>query len=247
MKNKYQIIELCIIFLLTLIFNLTCNTLTHDEVWNYGFAYNIANGLIPYKDFNMVITPLFPILGAIFMTIFGKNLVIYHIFNAIICTWIFYYMKKNNSKSYYIPYFILLFNALPNYSLFCILLLYILMDMENKKTENSVFFNDEIFLFSFSYYIVFFVVIYYVIKVICKSYGFNVKKFFSILLEGVLGTLLASVVLIPSLLFTISNPRINSNFTLISSLKYSSLIKTINEVYNLSPVLFSYKNKKLIN
>lgn len=136
MKNKYQIIELCIIFLLTLIFNLMCNTLTHDEVWNYGFAYNIANGLIPYKDFNMVITPLFPILGAIFMTIFGKSLVIYHIFNAIICTWIFYYMKKNNSKSYYIPYSILLFNALPNYSLFCILLLYILIDMENKKTND---------------------------------------------------------------------------------------------------------------
>ena len=136
MKNKYQIIELCIIFLLTLIFNLMCNTLTHDEVWNYGFAYNIANDLIPYKDFNMVITPLFPILGAIFMTIFGKSLVIYHIFNAIICTWIFYYMKKNNSKSYYIPYYILLFNALPNYSLFCILLLYILMDMESKKTND---------------------------------------------------------------------------------------------------------------
>ena len=38
--------------------------------------------------------------------------------------------------------------------------------MENKKTENSVFFNDEIFLFSFSYYIVFFVVIYYVVFVI---------------------------------------------------------------------------------
>ena len=31
------------------------------------------------------------------------------------------------------------------------------------------------------------------------------------------------------------------------NIKYSSLIKTIKEVYNVSPVLFSYKNKKLIN
>lgn len=72
-----------------------------------------------------------------------------------------------------------------------------------------------------------FIVIYYLIKIICKSYTFNVKKFFSILLEGVLGTLIASVVLIPSLLFTISNPRINNSFTLISSLKYSSIINYI--------------------
>lgn len=72
-----------------------------------------------------------------------------------------------------------------------------------------------------------FVVIYYIVKVICKSYVFDLKKFFNILLEGVLGTLLASVVLVPSLFFTISNPRISNGFTLSSSLKYSSLINYI--------------------
>lgn len=135
-KNKYQIIEFSTIFVLTLIFNLMCNVLTNDEVWNYGFSYNIATGLIPYKDFNMVITPLFPMLGALFMIIFGKNLVVYHIFNSIICTSIFYYMKKYNPKSYYITYSILLSFSLPNYSLFCILLLYILMNMEDKKSND---------------------------------------------------------------------------------------------------------------
>lgn len=72
-----------------------------------------------------------------------------------------------------------------------------------------------------------FVVIYYIVKVICKSYVFDLKKFFNILLEGVFGTLLASVVLVPSLFFTISNPRISNGFTLSSSLKYSSLINYI--------------------
>ena len=67
----------------------------------------------------------------------------------------------------------------------------------------------------------------YIVKVICKSYVFDLKKFFNILLEGVLGTLLASVVLVPSLFFTISNPRISNSFTLSSSLKYSSLINYI--------------------
>jgi len=43
-QHKYQIIELIIIFILTLISNLVCLTMTGDEVWNYGFAYNIATG-----------------------------------------------------------------------------------------------------------------------------------------------------------------------------------------------------------
>ena len=57
-KNKQQILELIIIFIITILFNLLCNGMERDEIWNYGFSYNIATGLIPYKDFNMVITPL---------------------------------------------------------------------------------------------------------------------------------------------------------------------------------------------
>ena len=33
-----------------------------DEIWNYNFARNVADGLIPYKDFNMVTTPLLPFI-----------------------------------------------------------------------------------------------------------------------------------------------------------------------------------------
>lgn len=135
-KHKYQIINLILIYIITVLFNLICNDMTCDEMWNYGFSYNISNGLIPYKDFNMVITPLFPYLGAIFLLLFGKNFIIYHIFNGIICTSIFYYMKKNNPKSYYLPYAILLSFSLPNYSLFCLLLLYIIMGLE-KKNKND--------------------------------------------------------------------------------------------------------------
>lgn len=136
--NKYQILELIIIFLITLLYNLICSTYSGDEIWNYGFSYNISTGLIPYKDFNMVITPLFPMLGAIFLNIFGKSLLIYHIFNSIICTLIFYYMRKSIPKNYYIVYMLFLLNAYPSYNIFCILLLYILMIMEDKKTNDYI-------------------------------------------------------------------------------------------------------------
>lgn len=136
--NKYQTLELIIIFLITLAFNLFCIEITMDETWNYGFSYNIANGLIPYKDFNMVITPLFPIIGAIFMSVFGKSVIVYHVFNALICTTIFKFFKDNNHKSYYLIYSIFLFFSLPNYNVFLILLLYILMMLEKRKTNDYI-------------------------------------------------------------------------------------------------------------
>ena len=135
-EKKYQILELIIIFIITLLFNLVCNQFNLDELWNYGFSYNISKGLIPYKDFNMIITPFFPILGALFLIIFGKNLLVFHIFNSLVCTTIFYYMKKFIPKYYYMIYAILLSYSFPNYNIFCILLLYILMNMENKKTND---------------------------------------------------------------------------------------------------------------
>lgn len=135
-KNKRLVLELILIFILTTIINLLCITMNHDEIWIYGFSHNIASGLIPYKDFNMIITPLFPLLGSLFLYILGKNIVVFHIFNSLICTSIYYFMKKTHPKTYQIIYGILLFFSLPNYNLLCLLLLYILINMENKKSNN---------------------------------------------------------------------------------------------------------------
>ena len=135
-KNKLIILEIIIVFILTLLFNLMCNPISNDDVWNYGFSYNILNGLIPYKDFNMVITPLYPYIGSLIMLIFGKNIIVYYTFGAIIGTSIFYYLKKQNSKSYYFIYAILLFFSMPGYNLFCLLLLYIIMSLEKKQKND---------------------------------------------------------------------------------------------------------------
>ena len=43
-----------------------------DELWNYNFARNVFDGLIPYRDFNMVQTPMFPIIASIGLKIFRK-------------------------------------------------------------------------------------------------------------------------------------------------------------------------------
>ena len=61
------IIFIFIIILAGIIFTRPIEDL--DELWNFNFARNIANGLLPYKDFNMVQMPLLPIVcGAILFT-----------------------------------------------------------------------------------------------------------------------------------------------------------------------------------
>jgi len=137
-QNKYQIIESTIISITVLIFTLVFNNFSLDEVWNYGFAYNISSGLIPYKDFNLVITPLYPFICSMFMTLFGKNIIVYYVFNAITTTTLYYYIKKHNKNNYYIIYTLLLTLIAPNYNLFCILLLYIILTLEDKKSNDYI-------------------------------------------------------------------------------------------------------------
>lgn len=138
-NKKKLIIELIIIYIITLTFNLTCLELQLDEIWNYGFAHNLATGLIPYQDFNMIVPPLYPFLGSIFLYIFGDTLVSFHIFVALICTLIYYYMKKMAPGIHYLAYELLLFFLQPSYNLFCLLLLFILMNLEDRKEKK---YND---------------------------------------------------------------------------------------------------------
>lgn len=50
-----------------------------DEIWNYNFARNIADGLIPYRDFNMLQMPLSPMIGAFALVILGNQLIVMRI------------------------------------------------------------------------------------------------------------------------------------------------------------------------
>ena len=43
------------------------------QVWAdsayYGFAYNVSMGLVPYRDFNMVVTPLYTFILSFFINV----------------------------------------------------------------------------------------------------------------------------------------------------------------------------------
>ena len=133
---KYLIFIL--IFIFVLVFNLVISQLGMDEIWNYGFSYNIANGLIPYKDFNMVITPFYPMFMALFMII-SKSLILFHMINSLIITILVFIIHKLTKEKVYIVIPLLIFPLCiiqPNYNVF-ILFLFILLIYLEKENKND--------------------------------------------------------------------------------------------------------------
>ena len=84
-KTKAKLIDISFIIITIILFASTVlprNLENLDEIWNFNFARNIANGLLPYKDFNMLQTPLLPfILGGI-LKLFGQELFVIRIIST---------------------------------------------------------------------------------------------------------------------------------------------------------------------
>ena len=92
---KKKVLLYLTLFCIFLVWNLLLVPLNLDEVWNYGFAHNIYSGLIPYKDFNMILTPFYPFLMSLPFHLFGSSMLVFHIEQAIIllfCFSFFHYL-----------------------------------------------------------------------------------------------------------------------------------------------------------
>ena len=70
---------------------------------------------------------------------------------------------------------------------------------------------------------VIFLFIYYIVKIIVKEFKFSISNFISILLEGILGSFITMFMLFPTFLFTIGNSRLQSSWTFIQAIKFSSI------------------------
>lgn len=130
--KKKDILILIIIFIYTGIL-ITYSNADNDLIWNYGFSYNFANHLLMYKDYNMVITPLYPFLGGILMRILGNNFLIFNLYNTILSTILYYYLYKKYPHTF-IPSIILIsFILRPSYNFLVIFLVLILLNIKEEK------------------------------------------------------------------------------------------------------------------
>lgn len=55
-----------------------------DELWNYGFANNVVNGLLPYRDFNILQTPFSCLVNSVFLRVFGRHLLVIRLAGALL-------------------------------------------------------------------------------------------------------------------------------------------------------------------
>lgn len=94
-KEKIYNTLLYILILCNVLSIILLNPLNNlDEIWNYNFARNIKNGLVPYKDFNMVITPFLSIVCGIILKITTDELIVMRFLAAILCSSIIYVTYK---------------------------------------------------------------------------------------------------------------------------------------------------------
>lgn len=126
----------CFLFVLFLTWNLIIQPINIDEIWNYGFAHNIYQGLVPYRDFNMILTPFYPFLMSLPFFVFGSSMLVFHIGQALIltttCFFLFQLFQKRAWLILLFFFFPLAFSY-PNYNLFLFFLYVIVLFLEERK------------------------------------------------------------------------------------------------------------------
>ena len=112
-KKEICLFVAIVLFISSQILPSTVNNL--DEIWNFNFARCISNGLIPYKDFNIIQGPLLPLICALFLKIFGQQMIVTRFLAIILDSAIIFIIYKIMCKlelKEYLKYFIIIILAI---------------------------------------------------------------------------------------------------------------------------------------
>ena len=142
-KKKLPIIYIILFIIFLFFFSINILQNIGDVFWNYGFSHAIRIGEIPYKDFNIVSTPLYSFIMSIGLFIYDDFLTI-TIEAVIINIFILFILYKlfKNKLLYTIPIFIIsliIKTFIPTYNLLLVLLILLLLLFEkNNKSDISI-------------------------------------------------------------------------------------------------------------
>lgn len=144
-KNCILIAIIAIVAFSTIFTNPISNL---DEIWNFNFSRNIADGLIPYKDFNIVQMPLLAIICGLFLKIFGSEIIVMRCMAVILMCAIFFIGYKvlrklvpENVAMFVTAIFLFLFKDVMciDYNYAVLLIALIMMLIELKHNEKNMF------------------------------------------------------------------------------------------------------------
>lgn len=149
-NELFFIIALCII-----IFGITVyiETEPFDELWNFQNIYKMYNGYKIYIDANVIITPLFHLIGVGLFKIFGANFLIFKLYgvviNSLIFVGVYKIFKSLNVSKLFLPLLTILVLIIgmnichntTNYNNMCVMFIVygILIIINKNKFSNSKF------------------------------------------------------------------------------------------------------------
>lgn len=194
-KNILNIIKYIILFIIFFSFFLFFSSGDADVIWNYGFSHAIRIGEIPYKDFNMIITPLYPVIMSIGLFI-KDSWVIFLIEQSILLLVFIFLLDKLLDKKIYFLLLLMLSSYMiyPNYNFFCLLLIVLLLylDKNNKSDYIIGFVLSLLFLTKQS------IGVFMLIMVLISSFDFDKIK------KRIIGFIPMNIIFISYLLITSS-------------------------------------------
>lgn len=259
MKNRKKILTDIIIAILIVI-AISANILPRipnnlDELWNFNFAKNVSDNRIPYKDFNMVTTPLLPLICGIILKLTAKELIITRILAILLNSAIIFMVYKileTCKINKYLNYLVLIIMHRLYRQIFCLdynftvlLIILVLIYMEIKKTdkEKKLLFYD--FKYDLKVGIIAGTAILFkqsvglavavmsaVYKIILVENKQDFKKAIKIILARILGIIIPSVIFIVYLIAT------NSYYDFLDYAVYG--IKTFDNVINYTYLIKNY-------
>ena len=152
MKKKTTIIFLILLSIFILISIISKPIAFMDDIWNYSFASNLSKGLLPYKDFNVIVTPLSFILNSLPLYIYNSFITfkfMYFIYYFLLIFLIHKISTKLKIKKllevlcYFLVIPTLLFNSVFDYNfiqmIFVLLLIYLsLCNKDNKDKRLNI-------------------------------------------------------------------------------------------------------------
>ncbi len=226
-----------------------------DEVWNYSFAKNVADNLVPYRDFNMVPTPLLPFICGIFLRILGNELIVMRLLAILLSSFIFFIsyliLKKLKVNSFYsalCPFIIfLLLNDYIcidyNFAVLCTLLLIIYIELCHFEKNNNYFEHSKWFYFGigilsgtcilFKQTTGIFISLVTIFSPVLLLHGNEFKKYLKTSLYKILGIAIPIVILfiyllLNNALYDFIDYTILGIKTFTNSIPYTSLIESSN-------------------
>ena len=138
-RKCLKYIFLFIFFLLALVIFGYYNN-QFDSIWNYGYSYAISIGEIPYRDFTLLTTPLFPYVFSIGLRLFGHDNIIFLIEQAILLAATFYFLFRIFGKRAWFMLLVMCFPFLngivPTYNYFAFFLIVVVIFLEKEKKSD---------------------------------------------------------------------------------------------------------------